>query len=82
MTKVYRQFVDTDDDEIYTLELHNITLLITASDSESDENIEILNIEENIIYILPSPQKNRSSSRQKNPNVFSNCRELFPSIEY
>lgn len=56
------------------------------SDSESDENVEILNIEENVTYILPSPQKSRSSNRRKNtnictPNVSSNRRELFPSIE-
>ncbi|KAL4127508.1 hypothetical protein QTP88_011675 [Uroleucon formosanum] len=76
---------DTDDDETYAPEPNN-NILVMESDLESDENVEILNIEENVTYILPSPQKNRSSNRQKNPskcirNVSSNCRELFPSIK-
>jgi len=77
---------DTDDDETYVPEPNNNILLVMDSDSESDENVEILNIEENVTYILPSPQKNRSSNRRKNPskctpNVSSNSRELFPSIK-
>lgn len=79
---------DTDDDETYVPEPNNNTLLVTDPDSDSDENVEILNIEENVTYILPSPQKNRSSNRRKipnkfTPNAFPNCRgrELFPSIE-
>jgi len=77
---------DTDDDQTYVPEPNNNILLVLESDSESDENLEILNIEENVSYILPSPQKNRSSNRRKNPskctsNVSSNCRELFPSIK-
>lgn len=57
---------DTDDDETYVPEPNNNTLLVIESDSESDddEDVEILNIEENVTYILPSPQKYRSSNRQ------------------
>jgi len=64
---------DTDDDQTYFPEPNNNNTLIMESDSDSDKNVEILNIEENVTYILPSPQKNRSSNRRKNlsttPNV-------------
>ncbi|KAL4084986.1 hypothetical protein QTP88_027839 [Uroleucon formosanum] len=59
---------DTDDDETYVPEPNN-NILVMESDLESDENVEILNIEENVTYILPSPQKNRSSNRRKNPTI-------------
>jgi len=80
-------FDDTEDDETYFPEHNNNnTLLVVESDSDSDENLEILNIEENVTYFLPSPRKMRSSNRRKNPNTSTtnysaNCRELFSNNE-
>jgi hypothetical protein len=77
---------NTDDDETYIPEPNNDNILVFESDSDSEEDVEILNIEENITYILPSPQKTRSSCRKKKqnnvtPNINNNRRTLFLSNE-
>lgn len=46
----------------------NDNLLVMKFDSDNDENVEILNIEIDVTYILPSPHKIRSS-RKKNIQI-------------
>jgi hypothetical protein len=58
---------DSDGDETYFPWPDNDTILVMKFDSDSDENVDILNNEENVAYIyilhIPSPHRTRSSRR-------------------
>lgn len=78
---------NSDDDETYFSEPNNLQLVVKQSSSSEDEeeNVYIFNIEENITYILPSPKKTRSSTRQRNVHVTvnntTNRLTLFPATQ-
>jgi len=80
---------DTDEDEDYTPKIKNPNFIVEESSDSSNcevgSDVEILNLDDNITYIFPSPVK-PSSSIRKTRNKFVNYqdkprsrRNIFPT---
>jgi hypothetical protein len=73
---------DTDEDEDYTPKTKNANFIVEESSDSSNcevgSDVEILNLDDNITYIMPSPIK-PSSSIRKIRNKPRSHRNIFPN---
>jgi len=80
---------DTDEDEDYTPKIKNANFIIEKSSDSSNcevgSDVEMLNLDDNITHILPSPVKPSSSIRKTRnkvvdyQNKLRSRRNIFPN---